>query len=241
MRAHPEDTARVGAVAELWRYPVKSLAGERVQQAEVGARGVAGDRLWSVRDPDGKFGSGKTTRRFRRMDGLLELVATYDTDVPVIAFPAGRRVRGDDESVHEALSAHVGRPVTLGREAAVSHFDEGPVHVLTTASLRALAGAHGRDLDPRRFRANILLDTGEQAGLLEDGWIGRRLAIGGEVVLSIRCGMTRCVMVDLAQVGLERESGLLRSIAGFNDAKLGVVADVERAGEVREGDAARLL
>lgn len=233
------DHALVGRVAQLWRYPVKSLVGERLAAAEIDARGVVGDRLWSVRDEHGKFGSGKTTRRFVRMDGLLELSASYEDDVPVVTFPDGRRIRGDDDRIAAALSAHVGRPVTLGKETAVAHFDEGPIHLLTGASRARIGRAFGADVDPRRFRANLLVDTGAVVGLPEDRWIGSRLAIGDSVVLSIRVGMTRCVMVDLPQIGLRREDGLLRAISGLNDSRLGVVADVIRGGIVREGDGVR--
>ena len=89
----------LGRVSELHRYPVKSLTGEQVPRLRVEERGVVGDRLWSVRDPDGKLGSGKSSRRFRRMPGLLELRARYDEPydgVPVLTFPDGRTVDGDD-------------------------------------------------------------------------------------------------------------------------------------------------
>jgi len=234
------DHTLVGRVAEVWRYPVKSLVGERLAAAEIDARGVVGDRLWSVRDEDGKFGSGKTTRRFVRMDGLLELSASYHADVPVLTFPDGRRIRADDDRIAAVLSAHVGRPVMLGKETAISHFDEGPIHLLTEASRAEIGRAFGAKVDPRRLRANVLVDTGVVGGLPEDRWIGSRLAIGDSVVLSIRAGMTRCVMVDLQQIGLRREDGLLRAISGLNDSRLGVVADVIRGGVVREGDAVTL-
>ena len=58
---------------EIRRYPIKSLLGERLVTVDVGDRGLAGDRLWAIRDGDGKLGSGKNTRRFRRMLGLFEL------------------------------------------------------------------------------------------------------------------------------------------------------------------------
>ena len=230
-----------GRVSELWRYPVKSLVGERQAELQIDDRGAAGDRLWSVRDADGKFGSGKTTRRFVRMDGLLGLSASYEDDVPVVTFPDGRRIRGDDGELPAALSALVGRPVSLGREADVPHFDEGPLHVLTEASREAAGRALGRAIDTRRLRPNLVVDTGVSTGLVEDGWIGSRLEIGDGVVLAVRCGMTRCVMVDLQQVGLDRERGVLRAITGLNDARLGVVADVLRGGVVREGDAVRVV
>lgn len=230
----------VGRVAELWRYPVKSLVGERLPAVPIEERGIAADRLWSVRDTDGKFGSGKSTRRFRRMDGLLELSASLDGDVPAIVFPDGRRLRGDDAAIGETLSAHVGRQVTLGREETVSHFDEGPLHLVTSSSLLELARVFGRSVDPRRLRPNIVLDTGDEPALVEDGWIGRQLTIG-EVVVSIRTGMTRCVMVDLPQVDLAHADGLLKAIGARSDARLGVVVDVVRPGVVREGDPAALV
>ncbi|WP_223836253.1 MOSC N-terminal beta barrel domain-containing protein [Streptomyces venezuelae] len=67
----------MGVIERLWRYPVKSTGGERLQRVEVDERGLAGDRLFAVRDADGRFGSGKNTRRFRRMDGLLHLSSRY--------------------------------------------------------------------------------------------------------------------------------------------------------------------
>lgn len=220
-----------GRVRELWRYPVKSLVGERLPSLEIDARGVVGDRLWSVRDEDGKFGSGKTTRRFRRMDGLLELAASQDGETPLITFPDGSVLHGSDAAAR--LSAHVGRPVALGRETDVSHFDEGPVHVLTTASIAAIG-----DIEPRRLRMNILVEVDDQ-GFVEDDWIGRELAVGDEVVLSMRVGMTRCLMVDLPQIGLPRRFDVLRAITARHDSKLGLVADVVRGGVVRVGDEVR--
>lgn len=230
----------VSRVAAIRRYPVKSLVGEDLDEVTVEARGCLGDRSWSVRDLDGKLGSGKSTRRFRRMDGLLELAAGYDDEIPVITFPDGRRTRGDCPEAHRALSEHVGRPVTLTREEQVSHFDEGPVHLVTTASLRTLERAHARPVDWRRTRANLLLEW-EGDDFPEHTWPGRELLLGPEVVLRIRGVMPRCVMVNAANEGLTEDTRLLRSITELSDGALGVVADVERGGSVRVGHEARLL
>ena len=62
----------LGSVAEVWRYPVKSLRGERLDGAACSARGIDQDRRWAVLGADGRIGSGKTTRRFRRMPGLRD-------------------------------------------------------------------------------------------------------------------------------------------------------------------------
>ncbi len=228
-------------MSSLRRYPVKSLVGELLVHVEVDRRGLLGDRLWAVRDPDGKLGSGKSTRRFRKMDGLLGLTAHYVAGTPVIELPDGHVVRGDDPAVHETLSRHVGRPVRLAREEETSHFDEGPsVHLVTTSTLAALGRAHGRTLDPARFRPNLVVDT-EDAGFVEDGWVGRRLAVGPDVVLEVRAPMPRCVMVSLPQVGLDAEDGLLRTVTEANDGQAGVVADVRSPGVIGAGDDVHLL
>ena len=227
----------VGRVAALHRYPVKSLGGEQPARLTLEHRGVAGDRLWAVVDRDGRFGSGKTTQRFRRMPGLLELRATYNGEVPVLTFPDGRSVRGDDPEVHTALSAHVGRSVRLAEEGAVPHADEGPVHLVTTASLLAASG--DAPVDCRRTRANLVLAT-DEAGFVEDGWVGRRLRVGtAELVLTDL--MPRCVMVGAAQDGLPDDRGVLRELLRRHDGYLGLVADVGVPGTVALGDDALLV
>ena len=223
----------------IHRYPVKSLLGEDLREVFVNRRGCLGDRLWSVRDADGRFGSGKTTRRFRRMDGLLDLRAGYDGEVPVVAFPDGRRLRAGTDEADRAVTDHVGRPVTVRREEDVSHFDDGPVHLVTTASLRALARAHGAAVDPRHTRANLVVGW-DGDGFPEHVWPGRRLAIGSEVVLRVRDVMPRCVMLDAAQGDLPSDPGLLRTVTHVAGGALGVVADVDREGVVRVGDDVRL-
>jgi len=234
---HDDIDPDLGAVVSLRRYPVKSLVGERLEVAEVLARGFRGDRLWAVVDEDGKLGSGKSSRRFRKMDGLLDLAGTYDGDVPVITFPDGRAVRADDPGVHDALSHHVGRPVTLARETDVSHFDDGPVHLVTTASLRAVEQRLGEPVDPRRLRPNLVVDTGDAVGLVEDEWVGHRFQIG-EVVLGVTDRMPRCVMVNLPQVGLGA-ARVLDAVTDLNDANLGVLATVVTPGRIRVGDEVR--
>ena len=242
--APPVATVMVGRVAALSRYPVKSLGGEELDRLGLDRRGVVGDRLWCVRDADGKLGSAKSTRRFRRMPGLLELAATYVDEVPVLRFPDGRTVRGDDEAVHDLLTAYVGRPVTLAREEAVSHFDEGPVHLVTTASLATAADA---PVDGRRTRANVVVDSGLLAPDAGDRppseveWPGRRLRLGATAELLVTAPMPRCAMLGAAQDGLPPDRELLATVIDRADGELGLVADVLVPGEVALGDEVRLL
>jgi uncharacterized protein YcbX len=136
--------------------------------------------------------------------------------------------------------------VTLKREGAVAHADEGPVHLVTTASL--VAAASGAPVDARRARANLVLDVPQGSGstvrngpgFVEDDWVGRRLRVG-TVELAVRGLMPRCVMVGMAQDGLPDDRRVLRDLLRRHDGNLGLVADVVVPGTVGLGDAATLL
>jgi uncharacterized protein YcbX len=230
-----------GTIRELWRYPVKSLRGERRERLRLDPRGVAGDRLYAIRDEAGKFGSGKTTRRFRRMDGLLRYRAVYDGDVPLLTFPDDTTHRGDDPAIHAALSAQLGIPVTLSREAEIPHYDAGSLHLLTTASLRALGGALSEGmLDRRRCRPNLLVESSVD-GFPEDAWVGREIAVGIDVRLRVTEQTERCVMVSMAQDELPADPRILRAVVRMNAACLGVYAEVLTPGVIHVGDHIRLL
>lgn len=219
----------------LHRYPVKSLRGEALDALRIETRGVAGDRLYALRTPEGKFGSGKSTRRFRRMEGLLNLEAAYVGGTPVITFPDGRTLAADDPDVHDSLSAHVRQPVTLAREAETSHYDDSPLHLITTAGLRTLGLAAA---DAPRFRPNVIIDV-PGYGFVEDSWIGRDLLIG-EVRLRITGGAVRCVMIGMAQDDLPEQPRLLRRVADLNETCFGIYATVVTPGDIAVGMDARL-
>lgn len=231
---------QVGRVVALTRYPVKSMAGEHLDALPVEERGAIGDRVWAAYTPDGGIGSGKTTRRFRRVEGLLDLRARLDGGVPLIGFPDGRELPAD--RAHDELSALLGRPLRLSRESTVPHHDDAPLHLVTTAAIRRLEELTGQHADPARFRANLLLDVAG-TGFVEDEWSGGRLAIGGEVVVRLGPGMPRCVMVDMAQPheGLSDDGRLLKAVAAAHDLDFGLMVSVEQPGTIRLGDDAVLL
>lgn len=230
-----------GTICELWRYPVKSMLGERCEQLQMDQRGVIGDRLYAICDEAGKFGSGKTTRRFRRMDGLFRFRAAYDGELPLLTFPDGSMLRGDAPAIHAALSAQLGLPVTLSREEAISHFDAGSLHLLTTASMRTLGASLPESaLDGRRFRPNILIET-EAGGFPEDDWLGKEIAVGADVRLRIKGRTERCVMVTMAQDELPYDPGILRAVTHANALCLGVYAEILTPGVIRIGDRIQLL
>lgn len=221
-------------VAALTRYPVKSLAGETLTAATIGPRGLDGDRSWAVRTEDGGIGSGKTTRRFRRVDGLLGLAATTDGAVPVVTVPDGRSAPAGTAEADALVSQVLGRRLRLAPETDVPHHDEAPVHVVTTAALRRVADLLGRPVDVARFRANVVLDV-PGAGYPEEEWDGRLLAVGDDVILRPDGGMVRCRMVDLVGDGAAGD-GLLTLLGRERDTVFGLRALVERGGTVRVGD-----
>jgi uncharacterized protein YcbX len=236
---------QVGVVSLLARYPVKSMRGEQLARAEIEPRSVVGDRQWAVYTPDGGIGSGKSTRPFRRIDGLLGYRASLngadssDGAAPLIESPAGERFRADDPAADELLSAALGQPVRLAREAGVRHHDDSGLHLVTTATIRQLADLLGDAVDVARFRPNLVLDV-PGAGFVEDGWTGRELRLGSEVVIRLGIGMTRCVMVDLPQGPLGRDGRILKTLGKEHQLLLGLKAEVVRPGTVRQGDPAFL-
>lgn len=226
------DSARIEA---LFRYPVKSMLGESLAELPVDARGVAGDRWYAVLDPDGKLGSGKSSRRFRRMEGLLRCSARYEGGAVLVRGPDGREFRADDPAAAEAVSAVVGRPVTLGAEAAVKHLDGPAVHLLSTAALRALGNLlPDAVVEVDRFRPNLLVDAPGD-GAVEDGWVGRELQIGG-VRLLVTERTPRCVMVTMDQRKVPEDRRILHTLTDTAGGAFGVSAEVITPGPIRVGD-----
>ena len=228
-------------VRQLWRYPVKSLQGERLRSAEVGELGIAGDRGWALFDV--ATGLGLTARR---VPELLFASGRLDPDGRAqVVLPDGT-VTADDA----VLSAWLGRPVALRAAAGLdsapvydgpddqeAHWQEwegaaGALHDNPDFRVSLVStGTLGR-WDPRRFRANVLLD-----GSGEDALAGRRVRLGG-AQLAVVEPIVRCVMVTRPQPGgIGRENAVLKTIHRERGSVLAVGASVVAPGTVRPGDA----
>jgi uncharacterized protein YcbX len=231
-------------VAELWRYPVKSLQGERLSSAEVGPEGLAGDRQWALFDT--ATGYGLTARR---LPDLLFLTGRLRADGRAeVVLPDGS-VTSDDA----VLSGWLGRPVALraAAEAAGERLYENPNEVGEAGEYDwdAFPGARGAfhdssrtrlslvstgtlgRWDRRRFRANVVLE-----GAGEDALVGRRVRLGG-AELDVVKQVDRCVMVTRPQPGgIGRDNGVLKTIHREREGHLAVGALVARAGRVAVGD-----
>ena len=266
----------VGLVADLWRFPVKSMGGERLDEAWITPQGVLGDRALALLDVETNSVVSASNKHF---PGLLDWRATYlepprlNVEFPAvrIAQPSGTARTTDDPAIDAWLSGHFRRDVTLVRERPAAYatrqaaffasvglediaptmtlVDFCPVSVITSATLVELGRARpqGR-FDARRFRMNIMLaSTG--SGFEENDWVGSRLSIGTHVGLRVALPDPRCSITTLAQDGLEKDPGILRTIAEANSLPFGsgrplpcagVYATVAELGEIRKGDAARL-
>ena len=208
-------------VSELWRYPVKSMRGERVQRAEVRRDGIRGDRLVHV---EGR--SGLLTARTRpRLLGLTARLGPGDT-VLVDERPWSRAEVGAD------VRAAAGEDARLVAYDGPERFDILPLLVATDGAISAF----GRD--GRRLRPNIVL--GGVDGLAERDWEQRVLVIG-EVVILLHSLRRRCVMTTFDPDSLDQDANVLRDINRRFEGTLALNAAVLQPGEVRVGDRAEVL
>jgi uncharacterized protein YcbX len=230
-------------IAELWRYPVKSLQGERLDAVAVTADGLDGDRQFAIYDLES--GLGLTGRRAPEL--LFASACMRADGTAEITLPDGS-LAGDDN----ALSEWLGRSVTLRSattEAArryenVVDFEHESTsdwepfdgaakafHDNARARVSLVSTATTGSWDPRRFRANVLLD-----GEGEDSLVGSRVTLG-EATLDVAMRIERCVMTTRAQAGgIESDLDVLRTIARERDARLAVGAVVIVQGTIRVGD-----
>jgi len=244
--------AVVGTVLQLWRFPVKSMRGERLERAAITPEGLVGDRAWALIDvATGKPASAKKLNDF---PGLMDLEARFveppraGGEVPPVAitFPDGSTAKSEGGEADSALSAWFKREMRLVRgPAAGSYIDLFPVSVLTTSTLyRFEELTPGSRFDPRRFRMNLILDTGAP-GFIENGWLGRRLGIGDAAWITITEPDARCIMTTMAQDDLPDDRDIMRTMMAHNRIPVGdsapkpcagVYAAVTTPGEVAVGD-----
>ena len=209
-------------VAELWRYPVKSMRGERLDEADVRPDGVIGDRLVHVVDADGRLVTGRTR------PGLLRLTATCGPDGALVDGNPWRSAEAAG-AVEDAAGAGA-RLTNAGLDGV--RFDETPLLVATDG----MAESFG--IDHRRLRPNVVL--GGVEGMAEREWEGQRLRIG-EVVIVLDHLCDRCVMTTFDPDTVEQNPDVLRRINTELDGRAALNSYVERPGTIAVGDPAELV
>ena len=275
-----------GTVKALWRYPVKSMAGNKLDEAWVTEGGILGDRAYAVIDgTSGRVGSAKTPRKWAALMMLAaDFVSPPEAGAPLppvrVVWPDGTEATSDGGDADARLSRTLGRPVTLTAERpetpslerldpladeetivdigelmmAGRFSDYAALHLITTATMARLAALRPESrFTARRFRPNVTIAPPEGAtGFVENGWVGRELAIGDAVRLRISDPTPRCSVPTIAQKDMEKDPHVLRTIVEHNRLPVplldgeslpcaGVYAFVIQAGTVKRGDAVRVI
>ncbi|PYL74033.1 MAG: MOSC domain-containing protein, partial [Verrucomicrobia bacterium] len=213
----------IGKVDSLWRYPVKSMRGEELDEAFAGFSGVYGDRLFAFKSSASPKGFPYLTAReqqrllqyrprFRYPDkaarpinlteaesmGANPLSADFAELMVDVETPDGKTLAIDDPALIGALRADIDQKHQLKlmrSERAMT--DCRPVSIFSLQSARQLAEETGMQMDKRRFRANVYVDLGSVEGFAENKFVGRSVRIGPKVVVTILERDPRCVMITL--------------------------------------------
>ena len=218
----------MATVREVWRYPVKSMAGERLDECRITDKGLEDDRRWALIDRtpprDGKWFNIKQhaplmTYRSRVAAGRLEVIDPEGNDI------------GLDGAFRQVLEESK-RVITL-RELPGENFDDSQVLIVNLASVEAFALEAGMPLDHRRFRANLYVDGLEPEEELR--WLGRVIRAGdAELEVTSRC--ERCKVITMDPDTTEARPELLRLLVELHDERMGVYCRVVKPGSVAVGD-----
>lgn len=237
--------SRVGTVESLWRYPVKSMRGEELEEIFVGAAGIAGDRVYAFRSSaareDFPYFTGREQRemllyrpRFRQSAqgvGVVD-VETPDGDTLAIDNPALiERLRAGADPKHQVTVMRSERSMT----------DAYPVSIMSVQTPERLGRETGSAPEKRRYRANIYIDLPGSDGYGEDQFVGRSLRIGRDVVVSVAERDVRCTMITIDPDTVAKTPALLKQIAQAHGGTAGIYGAVVVEGTVRKGDAVELL
>ncbi len=257
----------VGNVESLWRYPIKSMAGEMQPEAFFGYAGVYGDRSYAFLHSGGPLGFPYLTARERRQmlryrprfrnavaaamppnhaaaHELAELSAVYpemsELDVEVTT-PSGQVLAADDPALLAMLAGDQPPPGLSLTRSHRAMTDARPISLISTETIRQLGDEVAIALDNRRFRANIYAQLGTPRGFGEDAFVGRRLLIGSRVVVAVLQQDARCKMITIDPDTAEETPSIMRNVARAHGGNAGVYGAVLIEGVVRAGDPIVLL
>lgn len=226
---------QAGIVTGIWRYPVKSMAGEAVTSADLSWAGIAGDRRWAFVRPASSM-NGFPWHTIRDNPAMSKCVPRLleperpDKSAVEVRAPGGATYGLSDPGLADELGAGV-RLMRLDRGA----FDTMPVSVITTSTvsaLCALAGAPGNEL---RFRPNFVITPASGAPYAEDEWVGCSLTIG-EAAIRVDERDQRCTVVNVNPGTGQPDARVLTIIGQHRQACAGVYGTVARPGLVKVGD-----
>lgn len=258
----------VGVVESLWRYPVKSMRGEELDELYASFAGIYGDRLFAFKSSGARAGLPLLTGRdqkemirycpyFRnpesaarpanieaakKLSPLVNPVSADAEDLIVdVETPEGKIYAVNDPQLIENLRRGIdGTELTLHRsEKAVT--DCFPISLISRQTIEQVSRETAKLVDPRRFRANIYLDLKSSDGFTEDAFVDRTLRIGDAVRIAVLARDTRCVMIALDPETAEKDPAILRAVAQRHQNKAGIYGAILAEGLVRKGDCVELI
>ena len=231
-----------GRVREIVRYPVKSMAGIAMESAFLGWRGLAGDRRFAFRRVGADGGMPWLTAS-RLPELLLYQPVDFDESsgepLPThVRTPSGAKLELRGEPLKAEIAGRFGGDVEL-MMLRNGIFDEAAISVISLATIAGIGRESGLDLDRRRFRANILLETERDDPFHEDRWVGGTLSFGEDhegPAVSVTMPDERCVMLNLDPDTAAQEARIMKTVVRLNGNNAGVYATVVRTGTIRTGD-----
>jgi uncharacterized protein YcbX len=238
----------IATIAQLYIYPVKSMAGIPVQEAHVGLDGILGDRQYSFVRADRAASNSFPWMTARESAGML-LYKPHFTHLPTpeqpeppvqVRMPGGPEREVNDPALREELASQAREPLFLLKSAR-GIFDCQHVSVFSLASVGALAAEAGCPIDPRQFRANVYMEPKSGQPFDEEKWSGGLLQFGSEVLTGVTQRDPRCMMVNLDPETGKQDPRVLRAIAKGHQGQAGIYANVVRPGVIRVGDSIRLV
>lgn len=230
----------IGRVVAIWRYPVKSMGPEALQEVEVSWYGLAGDRRWAfVRSGVERSGFPWLTIRQRPEMALYQpwfVEPGNPNKSPTrVRTPAG----GDFDILDPALAAELGHGARVIKQDR-GVFDAFPLSLITTQTVASLGATVGAELDARRFRPNLLVESTGPDAFREDAWIGAVLRIG-EAMMRVDKRDKRCDVVNVDPATARPDSSTLRAIAQTRDGCSGVYGSTVQPGRIDVGAAVYLV
>lgn len=238
---------KIGTVESVWRYPVKSMAGEELEKVFVAYSGLIGDRVYAFVDETKNDNFPWMTARqahelllykprfIRNIDPAAEHPDMEDYRAEVTT-PEGAVYAPDDPALERHLERRFGKPLKL-RFSEKGMQDARPVSIFSTDTRQALEKETGMTLDPRRFRANLYVAWNNREAFFEDTLIGKTLQIGEKLTLMASKKDPRCTIITFDPDTAEQSPELLRHVALQHENCAGVYAVVLRESVVSRGDA----
>lgn len=242
---------QVGVVEQLSRYPVKSMRAEALTEANVTFEGIAGDRRFAfIQGHNRTSFPWLTAREIPRMmlykATLVDPSNPDDSDV-LITTPEGKEFDIFSEELLTELKEQLTereRNQPIYPAHLKSAFDETHISLVTTHALKKLSDLVGEEVEPRRFRENLVINTNGSERPDEQSWIGSRIMIGqGEsaAIVAVTNGDPRCMMPNLHPDTAIQDPRILRNIAQKQNNMMGAYGCVVQRGTIRLGDPVYLI